>query len=385
MDRAMMKRRDRGTGCIRERKDGRWEGRLSQEFGPPILVYGKSKTDVKNKLFALQRDHEPGNDPERLTVGQWLERWLQSVKDDSKLSLSTYKLYKNTVDKHILPHVGAVKLTRLSKSNVWDMLDSLAKDGVGDRTRQLAHKALHRALQIAMRRDKITRNPCALVDRPSAVTKPRFFLKTPEEVLRFQAATVGSRHFALYMTALYTGMRQGEMLALTWDRVNLDEGYLDVRSTLTKDEDGDLVATKPKSKASIRRIILPKVALVALQAHHQRMQSKWVFPNDRGGPLPKDGYLRFEFRRIASKAGFPALTFHGLRHTHATLLNAKGVNAKAIQERLGWSTTRMLFDVYAHSTQTIQDEAVAVLDSVSGQTQTTEKAKTRTASSSHTC
>jgi integrase len=187
------------------------------------------------------------------------------------------------------------------------------------------------------------------------------------------------------MTALYTGMRQGEMLALTWDRVNLDEGYLDVRSTLTKDEDGDLVATKPKSKASIRRIILPKVALVALQAHHQRMQSKWVFPNDRGGPLPKDGYLRFEFRRIASKAGFPALTFHGLRHTHATLLNAKGVNAKAIQERLGWSTTRMLFDVYAHSTQTIQDEAVAVLDSVSGQTQTTEKAKTRTASSSHTC
>src|ERR1700726_3118704 len=111
MDRALKKRRDRGTGCIRERKDGRWEGRLSQEIGPPILVYGRSKTDVKNKLFALQREHERGNDPERLTVRQWLERWLQSVKDDSKLSLSTYNLYKNTVDKHIVPHVGAVKLT----------------------------------------------------------------------------------------------------------------------------------------------------------------------------------------------------------------------------------------------------------------------------------
>jgi integrase len=172
-------------------------------------------------------------------------------------------------------------------------------------------------------------------------------------------------------------MRQGEMLALTWDRVNLSEGYVDVRSTLTKDEDGELVATKPKSKASIRRIVLPQVALDALQTQHRLKQSNWVFPNEYGGPLPKDGYLRFEFRRVANKAGFPALTFHGLRHTHATLLNAKGVNAKAIQERLGWSTTRMLFDVYAHSTQTIQDEAVAVLDSVSGQTEAAKNAKTR--------
>ena len=172
------------------------------------------------------------------------------------------------------------------------------------------------------------------------------------------------------MTALYTGMRQGEILALTWDCIDLGDVFIDVRSTLTKDESGKLVATKPKSQASVRRIVLPKVLLDVLRSYRKKTmdpslpQSPWVFHGPTGTALSKFGHLRFDFRRLVKRTGFKGLTFHGLRHAHATFLNSKGVNAKAIQERLEWSTTRMLFDVYAHSTETIQDEAIAALDSI---------------------
>ncbi|MBC5825086.1 MAG: site-specific integrase [Candidatus Eremiobacteraeota bacterium] len=232
----------------------------------PICVYGKSKTDVKNKLFALRREPSRRADPERLTVAEWLTRWLQSVKDDPSLSLSTYRLYKNTVERHLVPYIGLIRLSGLRAAHVWDLLDALARNGVGDRTKQLAHKVLHRALQIAHKRDKVQQNVCSLVDRPSATSKPRAFLETEEEILRFLHAAEGTRYHALYVTALYTGMRQGELLALTWDCVDLSQGYIDVRATLTKDDSGNLVPTRPKTTASIRRIILPKVALDVLRA-----------------------------------------------------------------------------------------------------------------------
>lgn len=90
--------------------------------------------------------------------------------------------------------------------------------------------------------------------------------------------------------------------------------------------------------------------------------STWIFPNWDGGPMPKDGFVRREFRKVAKKAGVPGLSFHGLRHTHATMLAALGANIKAVQERLGHSTTRMTLDVYSHVTSSMQDQAVAALD-----------------------
>src|SRR5579864_2571408 len=130
MKKERTKRRDRGAGCIRQRMDGRWEGRFSQEMEPPVYVYGKTKKDVQDKFFALQRQPRQLHDPEGLTTGEWLDRWLDLVKADPKLTLATYDLYKHQVDKHMKPYIESIKLSKLSKTDLYDMFDALAKDKV---------------------------------------------------------------------------------------------------------------------------------------------------------------------------------------------------------------------------------------------------------------
>lgn len=359
-----------GTGWIGERGDGRFEGRIRTDDGRRVSFYGRSEKTVSDQIAVYLRDPDKAHDLENLTVGQWLDRWLASVKADPKRRLATYNLYSNTVKKHLKPHLAPIRLTKLARADVYDMLDNIkTKKGKGDRTRQIAHAVLHRAMQVAFKRDKVTRNIVALVDKPSAAKKPKVFLQNEEEVRNFRAAAIGSRYHALYITALDTGLRQGELLALKWDSVDLPRCMIHVRATLTRDEDKKLVATPPKTPSSIRSVSLAKTTIELLketektQMGSKRGLSAWVFPNENDyGPTCKDGFLREEFQEVAKRAGVPGLSFHGLRHTHATMLAALGVNIKAVQERLGHSTTRMTLDVYSHLTSTIQGEAVTALD-----------------------
>lgn len=359
-----------GSGWIGQRSDGRFEGRIRTEDGDRKSFYGKSEKAVSDQITAYLRNPDKSHDPDNLTVGQWLDRWLERVKSDPECRLTTYNLYKSMVKKHLKPELESIRLAKLTEENVYDMLDNIkTKKGKGDRTRQLAHTVLHRAMQVAFRRKMVARNTVSFVDKPSAVTKPKVFLQNEGEVRKFREAAVGSRYHALYITALDTGMRQGELLALKWDSVDLPRGMIHVRATLTRDESKNLVATLPKTPSSRRSVSLAKTTVDLLKEHEKaQMTSKrglatWVFPNeDDYGPTCKDGFLRKEFQEVAKRAGVPGLSFHGLRHTHATMLAALGVNIKAAQERLGHSTSRMTLDTYSHLTSTIQDQAVTALD-----------------------
>jgi integrase len=362
--------RDRGTGYIskKKRRDGRYEGQLRTGDGFRIVFYGKSRKAVQDKIFAYQRN-PTSRTADDCTVGEWLDRWLNSVKADPQRRVATYALYKNTVDRHIRPYLQSIKLGKLTKVHVYDMLDRIkTKKGRGDRTKQIAYTTLYRALQVAFKRDKVLRNVVTLVDKPSAAKKDKVFLRSQEEIVRFRNATLGTQNEQLYLTALDTGLRQGELLALTWENVDLARGLIHVKATLTKNEEGELRATPPKTAASVRTVKLPKTTAEMLREYQKRQMaskiglSTWIFPNWDGGPMPKDGFVRREFRRVAKKAGVPGLSFHGLRHSHATMLASLGANIKAVQERLGHSTTRMTLDVYSHVTSTMQDQAVAALD-----------------------
>jgi integrase len=359
-----------GSGWIGERVDGRFEGRIRTHDGRRISFYGRSEKAVADQITAYLRDPSKAHDPENLTVGQWLDRWLDMVKADPRCRLATYKLYSNTVNKHLKPRLESIRLAKLSKADVYDMLDNIkTKKSKGDRTRQIANAVFHRAVQVAFKRDKVARNIVALVDKPSAAKKPKVFLKSEEEIRKFREAAIGSRYHILYITALDTGLRQGELLALKWGSVDLSRGLIHVRATLTRNDQGKLVGTKPKTPSSIRTVSLPRTTIELLKEHRKtqmgskRGLSTWVFPNeDDYGPTGKDGFLREELQAVAKRAGIPGLSFHGLRHTHATMLAALGANIKAVQERLGHSTTRMTLDVYSHLTSTIQGQAVAALD-----------------------
>lgn len=360
-------RRDKGTGTIRQRKDGRWEARFLADGQDPIFLYGKTRQEVQNKLFAEQRQPNRARDPEGLTVGEWLDRWLEIVRGTRRFK--TYDLYNAAVENHIKPHVGSIRLGRLSKAHIYDMLDALKKEGVGDQTVQKVYKILHRALQVALQRDKVTRNVASLVDTPTITKKERIIFRTEDEVRRFRKAVRGSVYEPLYLVALDTGCRQGELLALKWENVDLAKGLIHIKATLTENEAGELVATPPKTASSRRTVKLAKNTIELLREYRKlqmddpkHVPSVWVFPNWDGGPMRKDGYLRRELPRLLKEAKLPRVTFHGLRHTHATMLAALGAPVPATQERLGHSTSRMTLEVYTHATAAMQDQAVSALD-----------------------
>jgi integrase len=180
----------------------------------------------------------------------------------------------------------------------------------------------------------------------------------------------------LLTLAIVTGMRQGELLALRWNDIDVPKATVRViRSLSYRNPDGTGYEHKeeePKTKSSKRTIPLPDFALEALQKHRvQQLEMRlkapeWedkglVFPNDKGGYLWVDP-LRKQLKKLLREAGLPAIRFHDLRHSAATILLAMGVNAKVIQERLGHSHISITLGVYGHVTESMQREAITKLD-----------------------
>lgn len=359
------KRRDRGSGSVTRRKDGRWEAKFYPTVGPRASVYGKTRAEVQRRLLAAMLHPRP-YDPEHLTLVAWLTRWLETVK--AERAAGTYRLYRHAVAMHVVPHVGSVRLADVTKARVYGLLDELVRRGIGARMRQTVHKALHRALEVAFRRELVARNVVSLVDRPIARSKEKRVVQTTDELRRFYEAARASRYRALYVMLIDTGLRLGEACALQWRDVDLNAGRLHVHATLVTNVDGKLVATQPKTKSSNRTILLPKSTVEILRSHRKGQMkadgSSWVFPRADGKPLHRDGFARAELRRVARRAGIPGLTFHSLRHSHATLCAALGVPLKVAQERLGHASSRLTADLYQHGSETIQEGAVSAFDAV---------------------
>jgi integrase len=177
---------------------------------------------------------------------------------------------------------------------------------------------------------------------------------------------------ALYVLAVYTGFRQGELLALKWDDVNVESGALQVRRTLVTTKDGpDLAA--PKTKSSRRSVKLTGSANDTLRSHLERQQreieeaeSHWqgdglLFASEVGEPLDRHLAAR-RFGALLERAGVPKIRFHDLRHTCATLLLLKNVNPKIVSEMLGHATVSITLDTYSHLLPNMQDHAAKALD-----------------------
>jgi integrase len=363
------KRRDRGSGCVRQRRDRRWEGRLSPGVSSKLTyVYGNTKQDVIEKLRTEQSKPRADNEDKRLTVGEWLDEWLEMVKSTRRFK--TYDSYNGAMKNHARPLISSRRLSQLSKKNVYEMFDTLRKGGVGESMLQTVYKVLHCAMEDAVKREMVPNNVVALIKKPTTLRNPRVILRTEEEAQRFRQAVKGSVYEVLYLTALDTGCRQGELFGLKWENVDLVNGQLRVTSTLTQNEAGELVLSPPKTAASIRTVRLAKDSIKMLRKYrkHQmdpkRIHSVWVFPDWDGGPMRRDSYIRRELKRLLKEAKLPPISFHGLRHTHATMLAVRGVPVRATQERLGHSTSRMTVEVYQHATSAMQSLAVTALDAI---------------------
>lgn len=368
----MSKRRGRGEGSIFKHSSGSWCAIISAGFDNQgkrtrKWVYGRTKKDVQEKLMQLHREQIKGTllRTNNETVQSYFEQWLDKTAKPT-LRPSTYSRYGALLRTHLYPHLGSLRLKKLAPYHMQALYTKMGEEGLSGRTQQFLHAVVRRGLRQAVLWDLLPRNICDAVTRPKAERK-QMQVWDEQEVEQFLKTAETDKHYGLYVLALTTGMRQGELLGLKWQDVDLKAGFLSIQRTLQEIE-GKLVVGPPKSKAARRKIVLPDVAVETLKAHRKRQltrklaASKWVFPNKFGEPLkPREISLR-SFPKLTQQAGLNRIRFHDLRHTAATLLLLAGENPKVVQERLGHSSISLTIDTYSHVLPSMQKDAARKID-----------------------
>lgn len=375
-----MNKRGNGEGSIKQRAGGRWEARISLENGGRKSLYGTTRAQVASKLAAALRDRDRGLPilgDERQTVGQFLTQWLADVK--AQLRPSSHRRYSDYVRVHLVPTLGKVSLAKLTPQHLQALYSRKLADGLSPTTVHGTHRMLHRALVDAERLGLVQRNVSEHVRPPRPNTKEMQTL-TEEQAAAFLAVARQhqERFSVLYVLALQTGMRQGELLGLRWTDVDLERRTLTVRMAAQEAGHGYILA-EPKTRGSRRTIGLTVGASADLRAHRVRQAAErlaigpaWgnhdlVFPNQIGGLMNPRNLARRSFLQVLWRAGLPVtLHFHCLRHTAATTLLSRGVNVKVVSEMLGHADISITLRIYAHVLPHMQQSAVDVMQQVYG-------------------
>jgi len=367
----MKRRRGNGEGGVYRRDDGQWCASVTigyDEVGKRRrrVVYGSTKAAALEKLAKLQADAVSGTliETERITVAVFLKRWLE---DSSRPAVrpATYRSYKGLIDNHINEQIGGVALSKLTPAHVQALYGAMERAKRSPRLRQMAHAVLHKALGQALKWNLVFRNVCDAVDKPRVARKAIQVLDI-DQIRKFLKTTASDRLHALYVLAVSTGLRQGEILGLHWQDIDLKTAALSVRRQLSEDA-GVLQLTEPKTDKGRRRVDLPEFAVEVLREHRKRMLAEghpgpWVFCDSEGNPIRKSNMLRRSFFPLLLEAKVPRIRFHDLRHSAATLLLSQGVHPKIVQERLGHSQISLTLDTYSHVLPSMQREAAAKLD-----------------------
>ncbi len=360
-----MSRRTRGEGSIIRRKDGRWQASL-QVAGVRRAVYGKTRSEVAGKLHELKRQATGGMpDPGRRTVSDLLTAWLETA--EPTLRPATFDQYQRCSRLYILPTLGEVKLSRLEPVQIERLLAGIQAKG-HRRTASLTYAILHRAGVFAVRWRWLPENPCTRVQKPQW-RAPRKTVWTQDQLHTFLIGAREHRLFPLWHTLLATGCRLGELLALTWQDVDLDMAVIHISKTLQR-IGGEWVIGEPKTASGMRTVTLPAEAVQVLRQQRGRqllggLASELVFPNLAGHPL-HISTVEHALARECDRLGLPRVTPHGLRHLHASLLLAEGLPLPAVSARLGHANTQVTATVYAHALPGQDDGARAIARALGG-------------------
>jgi integrase len=371
----MAGKRGNGEGSVYRTKTGLWRGSYWVATSKGLkrrYVSGKSRQECSQKLTKAMADRDGVLifDAGTLTVGDYLERWLKDVEETVRRS--TFEGYEYAVRPHIAPALGHIKLKDLTPAHLRSFYRDRLESGRAPATVHKLHVVLHKALKAAVADGLIPRNVAAELKLPR-ITREEIDPLTEKQARLFLEAGRGDRLEALYVLALNTGMRQGELLALKWDDVDLERGVLRVRRTLTHANKA-FVLGEPKTKNSRRTIRLTTHAVDALRAHLSRqfqeieeMGSLYqpgglIFATKTGTIINPSNLRNRSFKPLLKRAGLPTIRFHDLRHTCATLLLGRDVNAKVVSETLGHSSISITLDIYSHLLPDMQEKAANALE-----------------------
>jgi integrase len=359
-------RRLRGDGALFEDASGRWRGAIvtkDPETGRTVrhAVSGRTMAVVRDRLDNLRKEiAATGRPSAQTTLAEFLTGWLKA--EERRVRPATWRGRASQVRLYIVPALGSLTLGQLRPSDVERMTSGMMKAGRAGMTARHARATLRRALGDAERDGLISRNVVSL-SRPPRIIRPELHVLTADETRRLLEGTEADALGPLYAVAATTGLRQGELLGLTWADVDGLDGpspTLTVRRSLALAAGGGWELAEPKTARSRRTLELGITAARALRRQRTRQKETrlaagdlWqdrdglAFTDELGRPLGGSG-VTHAFQTALARLGLPRIRFHDLRHGVASLMLAQGVPLKLVSESLGHSTIAITADVYSH-------------------------------------
>jgi integrase len=377
-----------GSGTIRKRADGRWEGIYSagydQQTGKLIRksIYGKNQKEVRQKLSKVTTEIDEGLylEPAKMTLSDWMDLWYKEYTFDKKYS--TLKGYKAQINKHIRPGIGKYNLSQLNPMILQRFFNHLSEPN--EKGKVLSPKSIKNVyiilsgiLEQAVENEMISKNPCKKVKLPKVYNKQITPL-TDKQVKDFlEIISTNEIYGTILRVIVFTGLRLGEAMGLTWDCVDFEKGALNINKQLQRRPQKDGGSTLTSVKSGKPRILKPapfvmqllKIRYTEQIMQKQRSEDLWlawsneeehkkalVFTNLQGGYLiPKRVYLHFKSAAVA--IGAPDARVHDLRHTYAVLSLQNGDDIKTVQENLGHASAAFTLDVYGHVSDRMKKES----------------------------
>ena len=360
MPRNKSTRAPNGTGTIRQRADGRWEGRYTAPDGRQRSIYGKDPDAVKARLKRAQAEMTLGIwfEPSKVTFEQWARTWLKDYT--THIKPTTRDNYTNYMDNHLIPSLGRTKLSQLRLVHIQRTFNAMSNKGLSVGTQEAVKIALSSCLSTAVRFDLIKANPCAEVKLSKKQDREMVIIDRPD-MPRFVNAAKNSPYYAAMMVLLQTGIRTGELRGLRWADVDLDNRMIYIRQQLSDTKAGTIVQTTKGYKARSIAII---PATVNILREYKRAQAEariargWkdtpltrdlVFRRADGDVYPAT-VLNWPVRKTGRMIGIEGLHPHSLRDSYAVAALRSGIEVKTVQNNLGHKDAAITLNIYAKYT-----------------------------------
>jgi integrase len=341
-----------------------------------------TKREAERLLREIQMTVDTGTyiKPNKMKLGDWLVQWLDGYVA-TNTTRRTCESYREAVIKHIIPVMGEILISELEPMHIQKYYsDKLregridGKGGLSAKSVHYQHKIISKSLSYAVKMGILVRNVASLVDPPRV---PEMIMNTlsPDEVIKFLDAAKETPYYIFFSTLLFTGLRRGELLALRWRNLDLENACLYVTETAYLLRNGDYEIKEPKTPHS-RRMVTLSPSLVELLKLHKADQEllriqlgvkmskdDFVFIGLDGSPLNPDT-VTHAFGKVVKRAGLTGIRMHDLRHTHATLMLAAGIHPKIVSERLGHASVSTTLNIYSHVLPGLQEKAVEKFDRI---------------------
>lgn len=330
----------------------------------------RTRQEAEEAAKRIQYELQTGTyvEPSKTTVESFLLEFVDNTLKH-EVAPNTYEQRRAFVTNHIAPRIGKIALTSLKPMHVQKLYNDLLEQYGPGHVRNIGNfltKALNQATQWGL----IARNPANLVKKPSTSRRnPNMKVWTVEEQKKFleYVKQESDFYYMLFLLALTSGMRKGEILGLQWNDVDTRRGFVSVKRTAVWAQRTLYLKDIPKTESSIRTIQIPEQTSKALKRWKLACPANpmnLVFPSPKTNGILYPNSLDKAFQKAIRGASVPMISFHGLRHTFATTLLANNVNPKIVQEMLGHATIKTTMDTYSHVLPHMQRSAAEQLGAV---------------------